>query len=287
MVALADRVTRDTCPKQYPAAACSTCFRPAQVAPVELVGAECGDAFAPRGQTQIRRDDGECAFFLEQRKNAGRDHVNPGERERNRIGNRPNHLSPPITTGDPPAKLAILIEEQRSRGGPMLDRQRGQRTALAMSPHHACKVDGAQHIHVVQQKRSCGIGSRLLEKPCSLLQPAACVQQFVFARNFNAHVDRSVRAQPIFDAFRVVMSVDDDFADADVAQAGQRDFQHGAPAHFHQRFGTVIGSRAQARAQSGGQHHRLHRPIFSSSMWRTSTSTPGVPRRRDASCSAR
>ena len=51
----------------------------------------------------------------------------------------------------------------------------------------------------------------------------------------------SVRAQPIFEHLRIVMRVDDDFADAEAAQARQRDFQHGSPADFDQRLGTIIG----------------------------------------------
>ena len=54
-------------------------FRLAQIAPVVFVGAEGLNLFTLRCQPQICRDDGENAFFSQQRKDPRRDHVNAGE----------------------------------------------------------------------------------------------------------------------------------------------------------------------------------------------------------------
>ncbi len=53
----------------------------AEVAPVVVVGAEGEDFFALGGETKIGVDDGEGAFFGEEREKAGRDDVDAGEGE--------------------------------------------------------------------------------------------------------------------------------------------------------------------------------------------------------------
>src|SRR5579859_7883208 len=88
------------------------------------------------------------------------------------------------------------------------------------------------------------------------------------------------------------MHVDDHIADPKVAKAGECDFQHSAPADFNQCFRAIVSERTKPRAQAGSQHHGLHWPafsnsIFSNSMWRTTTFTPGFPRKWLANCSAR
>ena len=89
------------------------------------------------------------------------------------------------------------------------------------------------------------------------------------------------------------MCVDDDFLNAESAKShASVSSSKRAAGDFNQSLRTIIGQRAQTRAQAGGQHHRLHLAtfsgkFFSSSMWRTTTSTPLVDRRCRASCSAR
>ena len=51
----------------------------AEVAPVVFVGAEGEDFFALGGKAEVGVDDGEDAFFGEQREEAGGDDVNAGE----------------------------------------------------------------------------------------------------------------------------------------------------------------------------------------------------------------
>src|SRR5882724_686372 len=99
------------------------------------------------------------------------------------------------------------------------------------------------------------------------------------------------------DHVSIVMNIDDDVVNAELAQASESDFQQRSSADFNQRFGAVIGQRTQTRTQACSQHHGFHRPrfsssifsnsIFSNSMWRSTTSTPSFARRCLASCSAR
>src|SRR5947209_7104382 len=107
------------------------------------------------------------------------------------------------------------------------------------------------------------------------------------------------------------MDVDDDFADAEGAQAGETYFKESATREFDQGFGAILRQRLQARAEPGRKNHSFHRgafiaglsscrhsadrgdsgglhlPIFSNCRWRTATSTPFFARKRLASCSAR
>ena len=69
--------------------------------------------------------------------------------------------------------------------------------------------------------------------------------------------------------------------------ARQDNLEHGAAGNFDERLGAVVGKRPQARTQTGRQNHRLHRPIFSSSICRTTTFTLSMPSKCIANCSAR
>src|SRR5215467_9064666 len=83
------------------------------------------------------------------------------------------------------------------------------------------------------------------------------------------------------------MHINNHFADSEAAQASKGDFDKRAVRNFHQRLGAIIGERLESRAQSRGQDHRLHWPIFSSSRCCKATSTPFLPCRCLAVCSAR
>ena len=126
------------------------------------------------------------------------------------------------------------------------------------------------------------------EEMSGFFQAAAGVEQnVVLAGDFDAHAEIFVRLQVIDDHVGEVMHVDDHFANAEGAQARERDLQQRAAADFHQRLGAIIGERPQTRAQAGGQNHGLHLPCFSSSRWRTTTLMPLRARRCFANCSAR
>ena len=87
--------------------------------------------------------------------------------------------------------------------------------------------------------------------------------------------------------FGEMMRVHDGLADTGFAQTQKSNFQQRAPIQFDQRLRTIIGQRAQPRAQSCRQHHSLHLPIFSSSVCRKATSTPFIARKCLANCSAK
>ena len=130
---------------------------------------------------------------------------------------------------------------------------------------------------------------RILEEEIGgLFQPAAGVEQHLFARDLDAHAEVVVRLQIFDDHVGKVMHIDDHFANSKGAQAREGDLQQRAPGDFHQRFGTIVGERTQARAQAGGQNHRFH--------WLKSLQLAGAapppprrscPRRCFANCSAR
>ena len=82
------------------------------------------------------------------------------------------------------------------------------------------------------------------------------------------------------------MRVDNHLAHAKEAQAAEDNLKQRAAGDGNQCLGPVVGERLQARAQAGGQNHRLHRPIFSNSICRTITSTP-LARRCFTNSSAR
>ncbi len=102
------------------------------------------------------------------------------------------------------------------------------------------------------------------EKPCGLLQAAACIQQNLFAGKFNVHAKISRGFHGIDHHVSIVMDIDNYVLNAKFTQAGKRDFQHGASGNLYQRLGAIVGERAQARAQSGGQDHGFHLGAFSS-----------------------
>ena len=88
------------------------------------------------------------------------------------------------------------------------------------------------------------------------------------------------------------MDVDDDFGDAEGAQAGESDFEESAAGEFDEGLGAIVGERTEARAEAGGKDHGFHwsdfrLPSFSSSRWRTEISRPFLARKRFDNCSAR
>src|ERR1700674_9075 len=58
--------------------------------------------------------------------------------------------------------------------------------------------------------------------------------------------------------FCEVKDVNNHVAHSKAAEAGERNLQHGAAIDFDQRFGTVVGKRAETSAETGGKNHRFH-----------------------------
>src|SRR6266436_6250561 len=55
---------------------------------------------------------------------------------------------------------------------------------------------------------------------------------------------------------------EDDFGDAEGAQAREGDLEQRAAGDFHERLGAIVGERAQARAEAGGEDHGFHTGAF-------------------------
>src|SRR2546425_8310592 len=98
------------------------------------------------------------------------------------------------------------------------------------------------------------------KKPGGFFQAAAGVEkQIVFAGDFDVHAEIVFGLQIADDHVREVMEVDDNFADAEGAQAGKSDFEQRATVDFNERLGTSVGEAGEARAETGSQNHGFHR----------------------------
>src|SRR5208282_1239845 len=127
-----------------------------------------------------------------------------------------------------------------------------------MKLHHAPEVNRAEDIDIVQDEglfRAVGILDKEMR---GLFQAAAGIEQRLLARDFNTHAEVVVRYQVLHNHVGEVMNVDYYLANSEAAQAGERDLEQRAAVDFDQRFGTIVGEGAQARAQAGGQNHRFH-----------------------------
>src|SRR5439155_17478132 len=109
--------------------------------------------------------------------------------------------------------------------------ERGEGAVLGVELQHAAEIDVADDVDVVKEKglvhligvATFGVagGGIFEEKPGGFFQAAAGVQQNVFAGDFDAHAEVVVGFQVLDDHVGEVVDVDDDFGDAEGAQAGE------------------------------------------------------------------
>src|SRR5579864_4819788 len=251
-----------------------------------LISAEGEDFLATRRKPQVSRDDRECAFFSHHAQKTRGNDVDSVKRERVQMLCLPNQFSRVVLARLSATELRCVVEEQVSRSLAVLHCQSRERLMFGMKFHHASEINVADHIYVVQDERFVS-AARIQKKMRGLLQPATGVEQRVLVRNFNPHSEVLVRFQILHDHVSKMMGINNDVVNSEFAQTGERKFQRRAPGNVHQGLGTIIGKRAQARAQAGSQNHGLHSANFSSSRWRTTTSTPFLARKCLASCSAK
>ena len=142
------------------------------------------------------------------------------------------------------------------------------------------------NVHVVQEEWLVRVGRPREKTIAAFFSPPPVSSSTLRAKSRSAC--RSCRCAFRYSTIIVgeVMHVDDHFAHAKCAQAGQRDLQQRAPATSTSALGRSLVS-GRSRVPSRRQNHRLHRPIFSSSTMPHHHSTPALPRRCFASCSAR
>jgi len=151
-----------------------------------------------------------------------------------------------------------------------LDGKGGEGVIFCVELEHAEEIDGADDVDVVEEEGFIEARGVFEEKPGGFFQATASVEQEFFAGNFDTHAEVFVGFQVVNDHVGEVVDVDDDFSDAEGAQAREGDFEEGATGEFNEGFGAIVGERAEAGAEAGGENHAFH--------WET-----GVKRRRAAS----
>jgi hypothetical protein len=211
---------------------------------------------------EVGGDDGEGAFLEQVGEDARRKDVNATEGERVDRPRRDSPLVFCIATDAAAAELALLVEEKIARGVALLNGQGGECVVFDVKADHARKIDGAEDINVVDDEGLSRAFAGLQEKPGGFLEAAAGVEQNLLARDFNAHAEVLVGMEVIDDFVGEMMDVENDFANAEDAQAAEGELKESTAGDGDQRFGAVIGERTQARAQAGGENHRLHLLCF-------------------------
>lgn len=148
--------------------------RAAQVAPVRIVGGKRDDILSPGRQIQISINDGEGAFFLHEGEEARRDDVDAGESEGLRVrGDADDFL---LLQDLAAAEVEIVVEKQLAGTSAALDCQGGEGLLRVMKIEHAAKIDGADDIHVVKDKRFIPMRRILEEKSGGFFQAAAGIE---------------------------------------------------------------------------------------------------------------
>ncbi len=156
----------------------------------------------------------------------------------------------------------MVVEEEVAGGFAGLDGESGEGVIFCVELEHAEEIDGADDVHVVEEEGFVETGGIFEEKPGGFFQAATSVEQEFFAGDFNAHAELFVGFQVVNDHVGEVVDVDDDFSDAEGAQAREGDFEEGATGEFDERFGAIVGERAEAGAEAGGEDHGFHWEAF-------------------------
>ena len=214
------------------------------------------------GEAEVGRDDGEDAFFAEHGEEAGGDAVDAGEGEavewNRREISRFARNDRIFVVDAAAAELEVVVEQEGARSFAGLDGEGGEGAMFVVELAHAAEINGADDVDVVEEERLVETSGIVEEKPGGFFQAAAGVQQNVFAGDFDAHVEVFVGFQIVDDLVGEVVDVDDGFGDAEGAQAGESDFEKGVAGEFDERFGAIVGERAEARAEAGGEDHGFH-----------------------------
>src|SRR6185295_5209824 len=262
-------------------------LRPAQVAPIVFIGAKSENLLTARGKIQIGVDDRENPFLRHHRKQTRREDLDAGKRQRLQLLRKTNKFRLLIRAGSPAAKLIVLIEEQVSGSLPFFHRQRGECLILRMKFHHAPEINRAENIDVVQNEGLIQTVRIVEKEPRCFPETAAGIQQNLLARDFNSHSEIILRFQIIGNHVGKMVHIHNDFAYSRIAQPPERDLQKRTAGNLHQRLGPAVCQWPQTRAKTGGQNHGFHLASLSNPRWPTTTSTPFLPRKCLANCSAR
>jgi len=206
-----------------------------------LVGAEGEDFLALGSEAEVRGDDGEDAFFGEQGEEAGGEDVDAGEGE----GLQRRWFSGfgkwRVALHEAAAELAVVVEEEGARRFAGLDGEGGEGVMLFVELEHAGEVDGTDDVDVVEEERLIETSGIFEEEPGGFFKAAAGVEENVFAGDFEAHAKVFVRFQVVDDLVGEVVDVDDDFSDAESAEAGEGDFEKRAAGKFDESLRASVG----------------------------------------------
>ena len=209
----------------------------AEVAPVVLVGAEGEDGVGLGGEAEVGIDDGERALFGEKGEEAGGDQVDAGEGEGFQLIGWANDFGSVVTSGAAAGELEMVVEEELAPGFAGLDSEGGQGVMIFVELEHRGEVDGAEDVDVVEEEGFVEIFWIFEEEPRGFFQAAAGVEQeVVFAGDFDAEVEIIFGVQVVDNLAGQVVDVNDDFGDAEGAEAGESDFEQGATVDFDQGF---------------------------------------------------
>ncbi len=165
-----------------------------------------------------------------------------------------------------------MVKEEVAGSFAGSDGESGEGAIFVVELEHAAEIDVADNIDVVKEERlvdligivTFGVAASgiLEEKPGGFFQAAAGVQQNVFAGDFDTHAEVVVGFQIVDDQIGEVMDVDDDFGDAERAQARESDFEQSAAGELNEGFGAIVGERTETRAEAGGEDHGFHTGAF-------------------------
>ena len=106
-----------------------------------------------------------------------------------------------------------------------MDGEGGEGVIFVMELKHAAEIDGADDVDVVEEEWLVEALGVFKEKPGGFFQAAASVEKDVFTGEFDANAKIVFGFEVVGDHVGEMMDVDDEFGDAEGAQAGKRDFE--------------------------------------------------------------
>src|SRR4030095_15422186 len=124
-----------------------------------------------------------------------------------------------INPGPASAKLAVTIEKQLPGTLASLNCERRKRLTLLVCLDHKAKINRAEYVHVVQEKRLVFAQRSFSKKPGSFLYTAAGIQQHFFTGDFNTHSEIVFRFQILNHHVREMVDVDDHLTHTERPQA--------------------------------------------------------------------
>ena len=159
-----------------------------------------------------------------------------------------------------PAREAHVAVEQKIAVGLVgVGDQQGRERGGVVGREEAADVEVAEHVDVVDEETA------PFQEGLRLAYAASRLQWLPgLAGDVDVHAEVAVLREEILYLLREMVDVDHELAYSCRLELHHHALQHRNSAHGHQGLGHAVGERAQARAQTRGEDHRLH-----------STFTPG------------